>query len=152
MAIVLLVGVAGVLAAMPYALDHARMRRTVDRPLDVSRRGLLVRGALLTIAAVLAPFARPMIALADTCGAYSCIRFDRICGCCGSGSNCLNKCFSNGTSCDGCYKLICRTCTGPYGKYQSCAYVCTSVCFANVCSPCGRKLIATCASCGGGGV
>lgn len=112
--------------------------RAVSAPVDRSRRRLLARAVLVGIAAFLAPLARPAAIFADTCGSWNCIRFYTICSCC--------TC-SGGRSCDGCYKYVCRTCQGPYGNYQQCGYVIPTWCYANICSPCGRRYISSCGCC-----
>jgi hypothetical protein len=102
-----------------------------------SRRTFLRRTLAVVAAIVLLPTLGRFRALAATCGAWSCVRYEVVCLCCGC---------SNNRSCDGCYQRRRRTCQGSYGTYVQEQLV-TSVCYANICSPCGRAYVSSCGRC-----
>ena len=102
-----------------------------------SRRTFLRRTLAVVVAVALLPTLGRFRALAVTCGAWSCVRYEVVCLCCGC---------SNGWSCDACYQRRRRTCQGSYGTYVQEQLV-TSVCYANICSPCGRAYVSSCGRC-----
>ena len=103
----------------------------------LSRRSFLRRAAAVVAAIALLPVLGRLRALADTCGPWSCVRYEVVCICCGC---------SNGQSCDACYQRRRRTCQGSYGTYVQEQLV-TGVCYANICSPCWRSYVSSCGRC-----
>lgn len=136
----LLAAVAGSIALGLITVPSARIARGQTTSFE-SRRGFLLQAGTLALGILLVPFLRITPALADTCGAWVCRSVWQICGCC--------RCVNN-TSCSSCYRLKCRTCYGPYGSYQECAYFnifCCGICYADYCVGCGTGHLSSCATC-----
>lgn len=137
--------VAAGLLVVPFAIQRRARRITPSPPhqqtASLARRDFLRRAATSVAAVVMAPLLSPALALASTpCGPYECIRYYVVCICCGN---------SGGTSCDGCYRYICRWCYSGGQGGQQCYYVSPGWCYTNICSPYGRRYVSNCGCCGG---